>query len=109
MSSPENNRPANLEFSVEPSKETTILHCKGQITSKTRLDFRSGVVNLLHQSHKVVVDLGEVNNLDRSGMEMLVSLYSAARIAGATLKYQNLTTSVRDTEPQGRLIHKLDS
>jgi anti-anti-sigma factor len=90
----------SLEMRVESAEDAIILHCEGEISAgDTRMAFRSAVLDLLHQNHKIIVDLGGIRSMDRSGLEILVSLYPTARTAGTTLKYENLTAQVSDSRP----------
>ena len=52
----------------------------------------------------VVVDLGEVNYIDSSGLGVLVSLYSTARAAGGSIKFKNLSTPVVYTRSNSSLL-----
>lgn len=100
--------PLDLELRIEPNSNGIILHCKGQITGgRTCLAFRSAVKDLLHRHPTIIVDLSEIHRLDRRGLEVLVSLYPSARSAGSTLKYVNLRTQLRDSEPHKQQQQKL--
>lgn len=102
--------PLDLELRVEPNSNGIVLHCKGQITTgPTCLALRSAVKDLLHRHPTIVVDLSEVHRLDRRGLEVLVSLYPSARSAGSTLKYVNLRTQLRDSDPRKQQQQKLAS
>ena len=90
--------PVNLELRAETDHDAIILHCNGQIVAgETSQTLRSEVVDLLPRHHKIIVDLSGIHCLDRSGLELLVSLYSSARTAGTTLKYVNLRTQLTDS------------
>src|SRR5215472_14822672 len=87
-----------LSYHAESRNDALVLHCRGQLTARTRLALRSGVLDLLYRHHRIIVDLGRIDYLDRSGLEMIVSLYSSARTAGATLKFVNLATEVSEID-----------
>jgi anti-anti-sigma factor len=103
--------PVNLELRVRSEDDAIVLHCQGQITAgETSRAFRSAVMSLLGQHHKIIiVDLSGIHCMDRNGLEVLVSLYSSARTARATLKYDNLTTEVSDSHSNGDQLHILAS
>jgi anti-anti-sigma factor len=103
--------PVDLELRVESGRDdVTVLHCKGQITAgETSRAFRSEVVDLLPRHHKIIVDLSGIHSLDRSGLEVLVSLYSLARTAKTTLNYRNLKTQLTDSHPHTNRFHKAAS
>jgi anti-anti-sigma factor len=103
--------PVNLRLRVEPGPDDAIvLHCDGEISAgETSQAFRSGVVDLLPRHHKIMVDLSGIHRLDRSGLEVLVSLYSSARTAGTRLKFVNLTAPLSDSHPHRNRFHKVAS
>jgi anti-anti-sigma regulatory factor len=89
--------PVDFEFRVQSAPDGIVLHCKGQITAgETSQAFRATVGNLVSRHPKIIVDLGGIHSLDRRGLELIVSLYSTARTAGATLKYVNLAVPLSD-------------
>ena len=90
--------PFKCETHVQPDREAIILYCMGHITrGENAVAFRAAVADSLRRGHTIIVDLGGVERLDRVGLEALVSLYSSARTAGATLKYRNLKVPVSDS------------
>jgi anti-anti-sigma regulatory factor len=98
MPSTDIESPFNFETDAQPGHDATILYCKGQLTrGENAVAFRAAVADSLRRDHTVIVDLGAVERLDRGGLEALVSLYSSARTAGATLKYRNLKVNVSDS------------
>ena len=102
--------PVNLELRTEPGHDAIVLHCNGHIVAgETSQALRSEVVALLPRHHKIIVDLSGVHCLDRSGLEVLVSLYSSARTSGTTLKYMNLRTQLTDSHPHRNQSHKMAS
>jgi anti-anti-sigma regulatory factor len=87
--------PVNFDFRVESAPDGIVLYCIGEITAgETSRAFRATVGDLLPRRTKIIVDLGGIQRLDRRGLELIVSLYSTARTAGATLKYVNLAVPV---------------
>jgi anti-sigma B factor antagonist len=58
---------------------------------------RKTVRDLLEeQQHKIVLNLGDVDYIDSSGIGELVSAYTAVKNRGGDLKLLNLTKKVRD-------------
>jgi anti-sigma B factor antagonist len=58
---------------------------------------RKTVRELLEQKHaKIVLNLGDVDYIDSSGIGELVSAYTAVKNRGGDLKLLNLTKKVRD-------------
>jgi anti-sigma B factor antagonist len=59
-------------------------------------------------SKKIVLNLGEVNYIDSSGLGTLVSLHTTAQNAGATIKLANLTKRVGDLLQVTKLLTVFD-
>jgi anti-sigma B factor antagonist len=58
---------------------------------------RETVKDLLSKGHKkILVDLGEVNYVDSSGVGELISAYTSARNQGGELKLLHLTKKIQD-------------
>jgi anti-sigma B factor antagonist len=57
---------------------------------------------------KIVLNLGEVNYIDSSGLGTLVSLHTTAQNAGATIKLANLTKRVGDLLQVTKLLTVFD-
>jgi anti-anti-sigma regulatory factor len=102
--------PMDLDLRVEAACHSVTLHCQGQITAgETRDAFKATIVDLLQRNYEmIIVDLGGIHCLDRNGLATLVSLYSPARNAGKTLKYENLTVPVSDSRPSSQPFARLE-
>jgi anti-sigma B factor antagonist len=57
---------------------------------------------------RIVLNLGEVNYIDSSGLGTLVSLHTTAQNAGATIKLANLTKRVGDLLQVTKLLTVFD-
>ena len=87
-----------LNLDVECIHDEVILHCHGHLTGAlTSTAFKAAVVDLLHEHRLITVDLGGIGSLDRRGLETLVALYSSARTAGATIRYEHLSIPLTDS------------
>ncbi len=89
--------------------EVIIVECRGKIvfgeeTSSLRLMVR----DLMRQSGKIVLDLGNVSYLDSSGLGAIVGLYTSAANAGGTLKLARLRGAVGDLFDLSRLAKVVD-
>ena len=89
--------PVSIDLHVDITSKQAVLYCRGEIAGgeSSRL-FKSAILELLNHHPSVIVDLAEIVYMDREGLEVLVSLYSAARMAHSSLKFRNLTIEVRD-------------
>ena len=76
----------------------TIVDCSGRITlGEGSVILRDTVKDLLSKGNKkIVLNLGDVNYIDSSGLGELVGAYTTAKNQGATLKLLNLTKKVKD-------------
>lgn len=76
----------------------TVLGLSGRITlGEGSVQLRDAIRDLISKGQKsVLLDLGDVNYIDSSGLGELVSAYTTARNQGATLKLLKLTKKVHD-------------
>lgn len=76
----------------------TVLDLSGRITlGEGSVQLRDAVRNLIGKGQKnILVNLGDVNYIDSSGLGELVSAYTTARNQGASLKLLKLTKKVHD-------------
>jgi anti-sigma B factor antagonist len=76
----------------------TILDLSGRITlGEGSVMLRDAVRDLLAKGSKqILLNLGDVNYIDSSGIGELVSAYTTARNQGGELKLLNLTKKVHD-------------
>ena len=76
----------------------TVLDLSGRITlGEGSVQLRDAIRDLIAKGQRqILLDLGEVNYIDSSGLGELVSAYTTARNQGATLKLLKLTKKVHD-------------
>lgn len=76
----------------------TILDLSGRITlGEGSVQLRDAVRDLLSKGQKhILLNLGDVNYIDSSGIGELVSAYTTVRNQGGELKLLNLTKKVHD-------------
>jgi anti-sigma B factor antagonist len=76
----------------------TILDLSGRITlGEGSVQLRDAVRDLLSKGQKnILLNLGDVNYIDSSGIGELVSAYTTVRNQGGDLKLLNLTKKVHD-------------
>jgi anti-sigma B factor antagonist len=88
----------------------TILDLSGKITlGEGGATLREEVRKLVAAGKtKIVLNLGEVNYIDSSGLGELVSAYTAVKNAGGELKLLNLTSKVRDLLVITKLVTVFD-
>jgi anti-sigma B factor antagonist len=86
------------------------IECSGRIvlgeeSSLLRDEVKKAVTD---GAKKIVLNLGEVNYIDSSGLGTLVSLHTTAQNAGATIKLANLTKRVGDLLQVTKLLTVFD-
>jgi anti-sigma B factor antagonist len=76
----------------------TVLDLSGRITlGEGSVQLRDAIRDLIGKGQRrILLDLGEVNYIDSSGLGELVSAYTSARNQGAILKLLKLTKKVHD-------------
>lgn len=76
----------------------TIVDCSGRITlGEGSVILRDSVRELLGKGNKkILLNLGDVNYIDSSGIGELVSAYTTVKNQGGELKLLNLTKKVND-------------
>src|SRR3954463_7589791 len=88
----------SIDFSTRQSDDITIIDLKGRITlGEGSVTVRETVHDLLSKGQKrILLNLGEVNYIDSSGIGELVSAFTAAKKLGGELKLLNLTKKIHD-------------
>jgi anti-sigma B factor antagonist len=86
------------------------IECSGRIvlgeeSSLLRDEVKKAVTD---GAKKIVLNLGEVNYIDSSGLGTLVSLHTTAQNASATIKLANLTKRVGDLLQVTKLLTVFD-
>jgi len=88
----------NLKVSTRQVDGVSIVDCSGRITlGEGSIVLRDAVKDLLSKGQrKILLNLGDVNYIDSSGIGELVSAYTTARNQGGELKLLKLTKKVHD-------------
>jgi len=88
----------SMKLSTRQVDDVTILDLSGRITlGEGSVQLREAIKDLLaHGSRKILLNLGDVNYIDSSGIGELVSAYTTVRNQGGDLKLLNLTKKVHD-------------
>jgi anti-sigma B factor antagonist len=87
----------SIEFSTRESDGMMIVDLKGRIAlGEGSVTVRETVHDLLSKGQRrILLNLGDVNYSDSSGLGELVSAFTAAKKQGGELKLLNLTKKVR--------------
>ena len=88
----------NLKTNIRQVDGVNIVDCSGRITlGEGSIVLRDIVKDLLSKGQKkILLNLGDVNYIDSSGIGELVSAYTTVRNQGGELKLLNLTKKVHD-------------
>jgi anti-sigma B factor antagonist len=88
----------SMKISTRQVDGVTIVDCSGRITlGEGSVTLRDTVSQLLAKGQKkILLNLGEVNYIDSSGIGELVSAFTTVRKQGGDLKLLNLTKKVHD-------------
>ena len=88
----------SVKISTRQVDGVTILDLSGRITlGEGSVQLRDSVRDLLGKGQKhILLNLGDVNYIDSSGIGELVSAFTTAKNQGGELKLLNLTRKVHD-------------
>ena len=88
----------SMKISTRQVDGVTILDCSGRITlGEGSIVLRDNVSQLLAKGQKkILLNLGEINYIDSSGIGELVTAFTTVRKQGGELKLLNLTKKVHD-------------
>jgi anti-sigma B factor antagonist len=88
----------SMKISTRQVDGITIVDCSGRITlGEGSITLRETVSGLLAKGEKkILLNLGDVNYIDSSGIGELVSAFTTVRKQGGDLKLLNLTKKVHD-------------
>ena len=88
----------SLDLSTRQSDGVAIVDFRGRITlGEGSITVRNTVHDLLAKGQKsILLNLGDVNYIDSSGIGELVSAFTTAKKQGGELKLLNLTKRVHD-------------
>jgi anti-sigma B factor antagonist len=100
----------NLRISTRITNNVVIVDLSGRIIfGDETTALRDKVKELLTTNRQVVLNLGDVNYIDSSGLGTLVGLYSSARASGGDIKLASLTKRVRDLLQITKLLTVFDT
>jgi anti-sigma B factor antagonist len=87
-----------LTITAHEVKTIPVLELKGRITlGEGSVQIRDAIRDLVGKGQKrILLNLGDVNYIDSSGLGELVAAYTTARKVGAELKLLNLSKKVHD-------------
>ncbi len=98
-----------LKLSTRTEQGVVIVDCAGRIVFGEESSYlRDTVKQILTESKRVIINLGEVSYIDSGGLGTLVALYTSAQKAGAAIRLANLTKRVGDVLQVTKLLTVFD-
>lgn len=73
---------------------TVVVHAEGDVDIATSVTLRAALIDAVAQSPSLVLDLGDVEFIDSTGLSALVLGHQRAQQAGGTLILRRCTSSV---------------
>jgi anti-sigma B factor antagonist len=102
---------AELDVKQRQAGDVTILDCSGSIRmGDGAVSLRTAIRGLNEQgSKKILLNLGEVKNVDSSGIGELIANYTTLSRDGGQLKLLKLTDKIRDLLVITKLLTVFDA
>lgn len=86
-----------MKIEIRTIGDITILDCNGKITlGEGTMAVRNTVREVLKGSKKIILNLGEVNYIDSSGIGELVSTFTTVTNQNGQLRLLNLTKKIQE-------------
>jgi anti-sigma B factor antagonist len=86
-----------LTVTTRTENGIVLVDCSGRIVYGDESSLlRNTVKKVVSENNRIVLDLGEVNYIDSTGLGTLVELHTSAHNAGGTIKFTRLTKPVID-------------
>ena len=100
-----------MKIEVRTVGDVKVLDCSGKITlGEGTMSIRTKVRDLLDSgSKKILLNLGDINYIDSSGIGELVSTYTSVLNGGGRLKLLNLTNKIQQLLAITKLLTVFDT
>lgn len=98
-----------LKIATRTEEGVIIVDCAGRIIFGEESSYlRDTVKQLLLESKRIIINLGETNYIDSGGLGTLVALYTSAQKSGSSIRLANLTKRVGDVLQVTKLLTVFD-
>lgn len=98
-----------LKLDTRMVDDVVVIDASGKIVfGEESSQLRDAVKKLIAEHKKIVLNLAGTNYIDSGGLGTLVSLYTSANTAGASLKLANLTQRIGDLLQVTKLLTVFD-
>lgn len=100
----------SMKIATHKVNDITVLDLSGRITlGEGSVQLRDTVKDLVSKGQKkIVLNLGDVNYMDSSGVGELVTAYTTVKNQGGELKLVNLTKKIEDLMAITKLVTVFD-
>ena len=85
-----------LTLEVEREGDVAIVRCHGRLVAGVNNILYAKVCQLMPDSKRIVLDLGDLAYMDSTGLGTLVRIYASARGAGVSLELTHLGKRIRE-------------
>jgi anti-anti-sigma factor len=85
-------------------EDEAVVRCTGRLTAETSSHLKTEVKALLPTKKRVILDFGELEYMDSSGLGTLVGLYISAKGAKCELQLLNLRPRIRELLSMANLL-----
>jgi anti-sigma B factor antagonist len=85
-----------LTLDVEREGDVTVVRCHGRLVAGVNNILYAKVCQLMPDSKRIVLDLGDLAYMDSTGLGTLVRLYVSAKAAGCSLELIHLGKRIRE-------------
>jgi len=88
--------PPVLTFDVERcTGNTVVVHCHGRLVAGVTNLLYTGVIDLIPDTKRIILDLSDLKHTDSMGLGTLVRLYVSAKAAGSSLELMHLSKQIQ--------------
>jgi len=93
---PQSTPARTLKLDISTAIRRTTVTCHGKLTHETVDSFRETVKPLLERSSSVVLDLGDLQYMDSSGLGTIMEIHTSAQKENCDFRLMNLSKRILD-------------
>jgi anti-sigma B factor antagonist len=87
---------AVLSLHTFAQDDAMVVQCRGKLIAGVAGTLHAEVRRLIPQTHRIILDLTDLTQMDSMGLGTIVSSYVSAKSAGCDMKLINLRKRIRD-------------
>jgi anti-anti-sigma factor len=100
---------SRFKLRIQASPESTTVICCGKLTAEIAAEFKKEVRDLIPNTKRLILDLGDVGFIDSSGLGAIVGVYITARKSTCEMQLANLSKKVRDLMGMANVLSVFES